>query len=135
MLDLRKLFIDLFEPQPGETALVLVDMPHGTLHDTPSWQQRRAMAERWHAALHRLGQQRGFAVSPLVSFPATGAHNANLPLEGQQDGKPVCLNALAERATLILALTQFSASAPLIAWTRSFPRLRVASMPLAAPQM
>jgi hypothetical protein len=135
MLDLRKLFIDLFDPQPGETALMLVDTPHGLLHDTPAWQQRRAMAERWHAALHALGRQRGFAVPPLVSFPATGAHNANLPAEGYRDGGSVRLDMLAEEATLILAMTQFSTSAPLIAWTRQFPRLRIASMPLVAPEM
>ncbi|MFL5801433.1 MAG: hypothetical protein ACJ8CR_06790 [Roseiflexaceae bacterium] len=135
MLDLRKLFVDLFEPQPGETALVLVDTPHGILHDTPAWQQRRVMAKRWHAALQALGRQRGFVVSPLVRFPATGAHNANLPLEGHQDGQLVRLDALAERTTLILAMTQFSASAPLVAWTRHFPRLRAASMPLVAPEM
>src|SRR5262245_27018817 len=118
MLDLQKLFTDLLDPQPGEFALVLVDTTHGALHGTPAWQQRRAMAERWRAALETLGTQRGFTVPPLVSFSATGAHNANLPEGGAQDGQPVGLEALAERATLVLAMTQFSASAPLIGWTR-----------------
>jgi leucyl aminopeptidase (aminopeptidase T) len=135
MLDLQKLFNDLFDPQPGEFALVLVDTPHGALHDTPVWQQRRAMAERWRAALEILGAQRSFTVGPLVSFPATGAHNANLPEEGIQGGQPARLEELAEQATLLLAMTQFSASAPLIGWTRRFTRLRVASMPMVAPQM
>jgi leucyl aminopeptidase (aminopeptidase T) len=135
MLDLHKLFTDLFDPQPGETALVLIDTPHGANHDTPAWEQRRAMAERWRAALLNLGERRGFTVPPLVSFPATGAHNANLPEQGSQDGQVVQLAALAEQATLILALTQFSASAPLIGWSRRFPRLRAASMPMVAPQM
>jgi hypothetical protein len=135
MVDLHKLFTDLFDPQPGETALVLVDMPHGTIHDTPAWEERRAMAERWLSALHSLGEQRGFAVLPLVSFPATGAHNGQLPDEGRQGGQPVQLGALAEQATLLLAMTQFSASAPLIGWTHRCPRLRVASMPMVAPEM
>src|SRR5690242_1970948 len=126
MLDLHKLFTDLFDPQPGETALVLIDTPHGTIHDTPAWEQRRAMAERWRAAPLGLGQQRGLTVSPVVSFPPTRALQA---------GRPVRLEALAEQATLILALTQFSASAPLIGWTRRFPRLRAASMPMVAPEM
>jgi leucyl aminopeptidase (aminopeptidase T) len=135
MLDLQKLFTDLFDPQPGELALVLIDTPHGALHDTLAWQQRRAMAERWRAALEALGVQRGFTVAPLASFPTTGAHNANLPAEGAQDGQPVHLEALARQTTLLLAMTQFSASAPLIGWTRRFPRLRVASMPMVAPEM
>jgi leucyl aminopeptidase (aminopeptidase T) len=93
------------------------------------------MAERWWSALQALGEQRGFQAAPLVSFPATGAHNAELPEEGLQEGQPVQLEALAARATLVLALTQFSASAPLIGWTRRFPRLRAASMPMVAPEM
>src|SRR5438874_2552617 len=135
MLDLHKLFADLFDPRPGEMALVLVDIPHGLIHDSPAWEQRRAMAERWLGALGALGEQRGFTVAPLVSFPATGAHNAQLPEEGSQAGQTVRLDALAEQATLILAMTQFSASAPLIGWTRRFPRLRAASMPMVAPEM
>jgi hypothetical protein len=135
MLDLQKLFTDLFDPQPDEIALVLVDTPHAALHDTPAWQDRRAMAERWRSALETLGARRGFVVAPLIEFPATGAHNADLPEEGRQSGQSVRLQVLAEQATLLLAMTQFSASAPLIGWTRRFPRLRVASMPMVAPAM
>src|SRR5215216_2107704 len=114
MINLSKLFIDTFDPQPGETALVLIDTPHGTISDTLAWEQRRAMAQRWHAALRELGKRHGFQVLPLASFPATGAHNAQLPELGVQDATPLPLTSLAERATLVLALTQFSASAPLI---------------------
>jgi hypothetical protein len=135
MLNLHKLFTDLFDPQPGETALVLIDTPHGTFHDTPAWEQRREMAGRWRAALESLAERRGFAVPPLVSYPATGAHNGNLPEQGIREGMPVVLEELAEGATLVLAFTQFSASAPLIGWTRRFPRLRAASMPMVAPEM
>ena len=55
MINLQKLFSDTFDPQPGETALVLIDTPHGAIGDTPAWEQRRAMAQRWHAALCELG--------------------------------------------------------------------------------
>src|SRR5689334_13911618 len=116
MINLLKLFSDTFDPQPGETALVLIDTPHDTIGDTPAWEQRRAMARRWHAALGELGRRRGFQVLELASFPATGSHNAQLPEHGLLDDAPVPLSSLAERATLLLALTQFSASAPLIGW-------------------
>ena len=135
MIDLQKLFTDVFNPQSGETALVLLDTPHGQILDTPAWAQRRAMAQRWHAALAQLGAKHDFRVLPLLSYPATGAHNGQLPAHGQQGGDPVALDELAARVTLILALTQFSASAPLIAWTQRWPKLRVASMPLVAPEM
>ena len=135
MINLQKLFSDTFDPQPGETALVLIDTPHGAIGDTPAWERRRAMALRWHAALRELGKRRGFRVLALASFPATGSHNAQLPEQGRQNDELMPLHSLAEQATLLLALTQFSASAPLIGWTQRFPRLRVASMPMVAPEM
>ena len=73
MINLLKLFSDIFDPQPGETALVLIDTPHGTLSDTAAWEQRRAMAQRWRAALGELGRRRGFQVLDLAGFPATGS--------------------------------------------------------------
>jgi len=135
MLNLRKLFVDVFDPQAGETAVVVVDLPHGELADDEEWERRRAMAERWHGALSELGGERGFTVEPLIQFAATGMNNGTLPAEGEQDGKPAALEGVAARITLLLALTEFSASAPLIAWTKKFPRLRAASMPRIAPEM
>ena len=135
MINLPKLFADVFDPQPGETVLVLIDTPHGHLTDTPDWAERRAMASRWHSAFEVFGQQRGFRVLPLVSYPATGAHNASLPAAGMLAGAETPLGSLAAQATLVLALTQFSASAPLIEWTRQQPNLRAASMPMVAPAM
>jgi aminopeptidase len=135
MLDLHKLFTDLFDPQPGEVALVLVDTPHGTLADTSAWERRRSMARRWREQLAALGDRRGFAVPALASYSATGAHNADLPQYVLQEGEAIELETLAAQTTLALAFTQFSASAPLIGLTRRFPRLRVASMPMIAPEM
>jgi hypothetical protein len=135
MLNLRKLFIDVFDPQPGETAAVLVDLPNGELIETDDWKRRRAMAERWEAALRELGRERAFLVLPMISYAATGMNNGPLPTTGWQEGKSIVLEEVAARATLFLALTEFSASAPLIAWTRRFPQLRAASMPKVAPDM
>jgi hypothetical protein len=135
MLDLRKLFIDVFDPQGGETAVVLVDFPHGELADDEQWERRRAMAARWHKALTDLGRERNFAVAELIQFAATGMNNGPLPERGEQNGAPIVLEEMAARTTLLLALTEFSASAPLITWTKKFPRLRAASMPRIAPEM
>src|SRR6476660_1842665 len=93
MINLLKLFSDTFDPQPGETALVLIDTPHGTISDTPAWKKRRAMAQRWHAALCELGRRRGFQVLGLVSFPATGSHNAQLPEYGLLGDAPLLLHS------------------------------------------
>jgi len=134
-MDLRKLFIDVFDPQAGETAAVFVDLPHGELRDNDAWQARRAMAERWHTALAEFGAERGFAVLSLITFEATGTNNGQLPANGMQAGTPVILEEIGARATLLLAMTEFSATAPLIGWAKRFPELRAASMPKVAPQM
>jgi Thermophilic metalloprotease (M29) len=134
-MELRKLFGDVFDPEAGETAAVFVDLPHGEIEDTPAWQERRAMAERWHAALREFGRERGFEVMPLVTFEATGMNNGQLPANGRRDGAPVVLEDVGSAATLILSMTEFSASAPLIGWTKRFPQLRAASMPRVAPEM
>jgi hypothetical protein len=135
MLNLRKLFIDVFDPQPGETAAVFVDLPHDELRDNRAWKERRAMAERWHAALVGFGAEQRFDVLPLINFEATGMNNGQLPANGVRDGAPVVLEQIGSRATLVLAMTEFSASAPLIGWTKRFPQLRAASMPRVAPEM
>src|SRR5215211_3693559 len=66
MIDLQKLFTDVFDPQPDETALVLLDTPHGQIADTPAWAERREMAQRWYQALAQLGSKRRFRILPLV---------------------------------------------------------------------
>ena len=134
-MNLRKLFSDVFDPQPGETAAVFVDFPQGEIAGNDAWQQRRAMAERWHAALSEFGAARQFDVLPLVNFAATGMNNGQLPEHGNQGGVSVVLEEIGARTTLLLALTEFSASAPLIGWTKKFRQLRAASMPKVAPEM
>ena len=135
MLNLRRLFIDVFDAQPGETAAVFVDLAHGEIGDNDAWRERRTMAGRWHVALSEFGAERQFDVLPLVSFEATGMNNGQLPERGRQNGAPVVLEEIGATTTLLLALTEFSASAPLIGWTRKFPQLRAASMPRVAPEM
>jgi hypothetical protein len=134
-VDLHKLFVDVFDPQPRETAAVLIDVPHDNLTDNDAWRARRKMAERFHGALAALAVERNFEVLPLICFKASGMNNAELPADGEQSGRTVSLEEIGARITLLLAMTEFSASAPLIGWTKRFPKLRAASMPRIAPEM
>ncbi len=135
MLNLRKLFTDVFDPQPGETAAVFVDLPNAEMVDNDPWRARRAMAERWDAELREFGAERRFEVLPLTEYVATGMNNGELPVLGRQSGAPVVLEEIGARATLLLAMTEFSASAPLIGWSKCYSELRAASMPRIAPEM
>jgi hypothetical protein len=83
------------------------------------------MAEEWRQAFARLGQP----VHPLVSYPCTGAGNADLPEFGEADGKPVRLADLFAQTSIAVGMCQFSATAPLMAFARKLPAFRAASMP------
>lgn len=131
-LNLHKLFVDVFHPEPDECVVVIVDTPHGDYADHDLWRERREMATEWQAAWVSLAKEVGFEVLPLISFPASGAHNANLPLD---EGAPMVLRQALEKATLALALTQFSATAPLSAWAKDHDDFRAASLPQVARRM
>ncbi|HMP74054.1 MAG TPA: aminopeptidase [Kiritimatiellia bacterium] len=123
--NLPRLLRDVFDPQPGETALVIVDVPHGSIPDHQDWKDRRDMAADWQKALVELG----VPTPPVLFYPATGANNGDLPLHGQLDGKTVVLHDLIAKANIVTAMTRYSATAPLSMLTRRYPKLRVASMP------
>src|SRR5262249_39096025 len=91
--------------------------------DHDAWRERRTMAEEWRAGLAKLGTRIGFEVLPLVSYPATGLSGADLPASVQ----PVL-----DRASLVLALTEFSPTAALVDVCKRRPGaavFRAASMP------
>jgi hypothetical protein len=129
MLDVKRLMIDVFDPQPGEIAAVMVDVPGESIADTAAWSARRQMAERWRGFLAELGAERGFEVLPLLSYPATGANNADLPETGWLGGAEIDLGARLQASTLVIAMTQFSATAPLSHVAKANPGFRAASMP------
>ncbi len=129
MFDVTKLLVDVFDPQEGEVVTVMVDLPHDEIPDNPQWQERRQMAEEWREALARLGAERGFTVNPMLSFPATGANNADLPAQGWLEGEEVDLRKVLLDSTLVIAMTEYSATAPLAALAEEKEDFRAASMP------
>jgi hypothetical protein len=127
--DLEKLLIDVFAPQQGEKVLVMTDLPHGAWANNEKWAARREMAKEWHAAFQQLGIKMGFSVHPPLTYPATGAHSGPLPEEGEMDGQRVRLEDILPDTNIVVALTEYSATAPLIGFSQKFPNLRAASMP------
>lgn len=124
--DLIRLLRDVFEPKAGERVVVLADRPHGALRDSPAWAERRRMAEEWRAGFAALGAE----ALPLLTYPATGSHNADLPAEGLLGERVVRVGDVVLACDIAVALTEFSATAPLNAWIRqSRGRLRAASLP------
>ncbi len=129
MFDVEKLLKDVFDPQAGEHVIVMVDLPHDGISDNSEWRERREMAEEWREVMARLGRDGGFSVSPMLTFPATGANNADLPASGWLEGEDVELEPTLIAATLVIAMTEFSATAPLSVLADRREDFRAASMP------
>jgi hypothetical protein len=127
--DLKKLFTDVFAPEPGDVVTIMYDLPHGDIRDCEEWRLRREMASAWHRKLGEFASRHGLIVNPIVTYYATGAHNSDLPDDGMCGHEPVRLEDVIGRSTIVLSMPQYSASAPLSMFTRRYENLRVASMP------
>ncbi len=130
--NLEKFLTDVFAPAAGERCAVMVDLPTGSSPDNEAWKQRRLMAAEWRAGLEALGRKAGFEVLPLVGYPATGSNNADLPEEAEAGGRKVAMASLFDEVSLVLAMTEFSSTAPLCGVCNRRPGahvFRAASMP------
>ncbi len=127
--DLKRLLMNVFDPQKGEIVLVACDVPHGEIVDTPQWLDRRDLAVEWRDAFEELGSDLGFETRPLLTFGATGTHGADLPAKGTQSGVEVSLDEALNQCTLAAFLTEFSATAALDGFCKRKEDFRAASMP------
>jgi len=130
--DLPQLLRDVFAPQSGERVVVLVDRPADGSAPTEEWAGRWAMAEDWQEALVGLtdaeGNPLGLQVQPVVQYDASGASNSPLPETATCGRKTILFTELFRETDIVVALTTFSATAPLMQAAETFG-LRAASMP------
>jgi hypothetical protein len=133
--ELERLFVDVFAPQSGDVVTVMYDLPHGEIQDEEEWRERREMAEGWHQEIARFSKSYGMTVNPIVTYDATGSHSADLPEYGMCRGERVRLEDIIMDSTIVISMPQFSPSAPLLGFTRKYPNLRVASMPMVTKSM
>jgi hypothetical protein len=87
------------------------------------------MAEEWHQQIAALAESYGVLVNPIVTYDATGSHASDLPEYGTCGGERVGIESILSDSTIALAMTEYSASAPLMALVKKYGTLRVASMP------
>lgn len=133
--DLKELFADVFVPSVGEKVLFIVDTPASASADNPAWEDRRAMADEWRSTVAGMEEELGIMVFPLMSYQATEAHNAPLPAEGFLAGKRISFEEILSQTNIAIAMTEFSATAPMMKYAAKFPALRVASMPMVSRNM
>ena len=132
--NLEKLFTDVFAPR-DEVVTVMHDLPAPGISDHMAWAERRSMASDWHDQIVAFSGKYSMQVNPLLTYQATGTHNADLPISGEWTGKKVDLEDAILRSTILIAMPQFSPSAPLLLLTKKKRDLRVASMPMVSRAM
>ncbi len=133
--DLEKLLVDVFAPLSGDVVTLMYDLPHGEARDDEEWLDRRRMAKEWHRKIEAFATKYGLLVNPVVTYDATGSHNSDLPEYGMCEGRRIRLVDVMRDSTILMAMTQYSASAPLLNLARKVGSLRVASMPMILRSM
>jgi leucyl aminopeptidase (aminopeptidase T) len=130
----------VFGIRDDEKALsILVDLPTEMLPDSPSWKDRRRLAAEWFTMLHNQMQRLPFTAVNCCVYPNVGSNNNDLPesltlVETSTRSKAgaapheVGLQEILSSSSVVLAMTQLSATAPLKILARTFG-FRGATMP------
>lgn len=131
----------VFVPRPDETALaILVDLPDDAVPDDAAWSSRRAMAAAWVEALQ--AQQKSLGLEPsLVIYPNVHTNNGDLPerawihrggplppVSELNPAEALAFSEIYARHPILVAMTKFSATAPLKLAAKKHP-IRAATMP------
>ncbi|MBL0176488.1 MAG: hypothetical protein IPP94_14690 [Ignavibacteria bacterium] len=127
--ELRDLFTTVFHPRPSDRVLTtIVDVPDEAVPDNEQWRSRRELAYEWWVKSIEFKNDIGLEQVEIFWYPNVGSNNNNLPdtlyhwagkpgelsaavLRAQ--GMPVPLTEVLGRTDLIIAPTEFSATAPL----------------------
>lgn len=110
--------------QHEKAVTILVDLPGGRAADTPEWADRRHIAAEWYMHLRAHIRETPFPAAYLGYYANVGSNNADLPgdvhvVSGDKPDISLAgipqqhLDALLENSSVVLALTQYSATAPL----------------------
>lgn len=131
----------VFQPRPEDKALaILVDLPDLRVPDDASWIERRAIAQAWTAELNAHRSELGLDAH-LVVYPNVHTNNGDLPerawlhaggplpsAESLDPAASVSFADLYAGHPILIALTKFSATAPLKLAAKTHP-IRAATMP------
>lgn len=133
--NLEKFIADVFAPVREDVVMFMIDLPHDDIKDDKMWGKRRTMAEEWRQTFIKLSKKYGYKVKPLLQYKATGGNSAPLPIDGTMDGRKINIEEELAGSTLVVAMTEFSATGPLDTFTQKYTKLRCASMPKVAKEM
>lgn len=123
--DLFDLLSSVFHLHPAEKWLsILVDLPDDAVKDNPDWKDRRTLAGEWFTELHSNIEKLPFSTVAFCVYPNVGSNNNDLPdalIVADRlpeygllpNGKSLATASVLSSSSVVLALTEFSATAPL----------------------
>ncbi len=120
-MNFKKLLKDVFAFN-NEIITILYDIPY-LIKDNKDWIERRKIAENWYNELKKLNID-----TKIASYASTNSNNADLPDICNFNSKKIKLTELMSSSDIIIALTEFSATAPLHCFAKKY-KIRAASMP------
>ena len=141
--ELSRLVKGVFPRLPDDRFLgVMVDIPTRTEKDNPLWKDRRLLAQEWYSLLRELFIDLHLHGVKLFAYPDVGSNNADLPSHGfllsgdlpdtadglAAEGPSLSFSDIFRKTQLFLAMTEYSATAPLKMAARTFG-FRAATMP------
>ena len=141
--ELVSLIESVFPPLAGDHSLaILVDIPANTDEDSARWRERRDLARSWYAQLQAATNGLPLEAVDLIAYPSVGSNNADLPRMGyfiENDlpavaeelprfGGELTFEEIFNSTSLFLALTEYSATAPLKVAAKKYG-FRAATMP------
>ena len=148
--ELKNLIISVFSPQKKDKHLaIIVDVPDEKAADNERWKQRRKLAADWHNKLNSVKDELGMDKINLLYYRNVHNNNADLPqtayiYEGDwknldastlsANGKTIDFENELSCTQIILAPTQFSATAPLKLLAKKY-NFRAATMPGFSTEM
>lgn len=149
--ELSALILRVFQPRPTERSVAfLVDLPDAVVPDSAAWAQRRRMVAAWAAGLHGLSDfplrvqlvlyrnahtnNGDLPATAWVVNPGLGPEGLPLNAESMAGHPSIAFEDIFEEHPLLVAPTEFSATAPLKIAARKHP-FRAATMPGFAASM
>lgn len=138
--ELLTLFRSVFGLRHRESELtILIDLPDENVPDTDAWHDRRRIAGEWYGRVLQNRTKTPFSDINLCTYKNVGSNNNNLPPFVKKvneflgdaslgSGMLVSLDEVLASSSVVIALTELSATAPLKMLAKRF-QFRGASMP------
>ena len=148
--EIKNLIQSVFSTQKNDKNLaIIVDVPDEMVPDLDNWKKRREMAEDWYEKLNLVKEKLGLEQVDIIYYQNVHSNNADLPEKAYflkdtprqidastlfSHGKSFDFQLQLSQYQLLLAPTQFSATAPLKLLAKKYG-FRAATMPGFSEEM